>query len=174
MVSNLEQSSVLVCWLVIGVRDMSTGYCYIGFSTQGFSVCSPDCPGTHWVDKAGIKIEEFQRHTQNPSSHSGWEHWLLFQRSCVQFPATTWWLTTIYNGIWCPLLACGYICRQNTVHKKQALGGWRDGSEVKNTDCSSKGPEFKSQQPHDDSQPPVMRSDALFWHIWRQLQCTYI
>jgi hypothetical protein len=41
--------------------------------------------------------------------------------------------------------------------------GWRDGSVGKNTDCSSKGPEFKSQQPHDGSQPPIMRSDALFW-----------
>ena len=26
--------------------------------------------------------------------------------------------------------------------------GWRDGSAVKNTDCSSRGPEFNSQQPH--------------------------
>ena len=25
--------------------------------------------------------------------------------SRVQFPATTWWLTTIYSEIWCPLLA---------------------------------------------------------------------
>jgi hypothetical protein len=32
-------------------------------------------------------------------------------------------------------------------------------------DCSSEGPEFKSQQPHGGSQPPIMRSDALFWHI---------
>jgi hypothetical protein len=24
--------------------------------------------------------------------------------SRVQFPATTWWLTTICNGVWCPLL----------------------------------------------------------------------
>jgi hypothetical protein len=31
---------------------------------------------------------------------------LLFLRSRVQFPATTWWLTTICNGIWCPLLVC--------------------------------------------------------------------
>jgi hypothetical protein len=29
--------------------------------------------------------------------------------------------------------------------------GWRDGSVVKSTDCSSKGPEFKSQQPHGGS-----------------------
>jgi hypothetical protein len=30
----------------------------------------------------------------------------------------------------------------------------------KNTDCSSEGHEFKSQQPHGGSQPPVMRSDT--------------
>jgi hypothetical protein len=24
------------------------------------------------------------------------------------------------------------------------------------------------------SQPSVMRSDSLFWSVWRQLQCTYI
>ncbi|XP_063140052.1 DENN domain-containing protein 1A isoform X9 [Rattus norvegicus] len=33
---------------------------------------------------------------------------------------------------------------------------WRDGSSVKSIDCSSRGPEFKSQQPHGDSQPSVM------------------
>jgi hypothetical protein len=26
-------------------------------------------------------------------------------------------------------------------------GGWRDGSEVKSTGCSSRGPEFNFQQP---------------------------
>jgi hypothetical protein len=45
---------------------------------------------------------------------------------------------------------------------------------VRAPDCSSRGPEFKSQQPHGGSQPSVTRSDALFWGIWRQLQCTYI
>jgi hypothetical protein len=43
--------------------------------------------------------------------------------------------------------------------------GWRDGSVVKSTNCSSEGPEFKSQQPHGGSQPSVMRSDVLFWCI---------
>ena len=36
------------------------------------------------------------------------------------------------------------------------------GSVAKSTDCSSKGPEFKSQEPHHASQPSVMGSDALF------------
>jgi hypothetical protein len=41
----------------------------------------------------------------------------------------------------------------------------RDGSAVKNTDCSSRGPEFKSQQPHGGLEPSVMKSNALFWCV---------
>jgi hypothetical protein len=48
---------------------------------------------------------------------------------------------------------------------KDDTWGWRDGSAVKSTDCSSEGPEFKSQQPHGGSQPSVMRSGALFWSV---------
>jgi len=44
-------------------------------------------------------------------------------------------------------------------------GGWRDGSVVKSTDCSSRGPEFNSQQPHGGSQPSVIGVDALFWCV---------
>jgi hypothetical protein len=40
--------------------------------------------------------------------------------------------------------------------------GWRDGSAVKSTNCSSRGPEFKSQHPHGGSQPSVMRSNVLW------------
>jgi hypothetical protein len=43
------------------------------------------------------------------------------------------------------------------------IRGWRDGSAVKSTDCSSEGAEFKSQQLHGGSRPPIMRYDALFW-----------
>jgi hypothetical protein len=43
--------------------------------------------------------------------------------------------------------------------------GWRDGSVVKSTGCSSRGPEFNFQQPHGGSQPSVMGSDALFWCV---------
>ena len=51
------------------------------------------------------------------------------------------------------------------VNLRFNIGGWRDGSAVKSTNCSSKGPEFKSQQPHGGSQPSIMRSDALFWCV---------
>jgi hypothetical protein len=57
------------------------------------------------------------------------------------------------------LVICKFILEK---HRNQ---GWRDGSVVKSTVCSSKGPEFKSQQPHGGSQSPVMRSDALFWGV---------
>ena len=36
---------------------------------------------------------------------------------------------------------------------------------VRAPDCSSEGPEFKSQQPHGGSQPSVTKSDALFWSV---------
>jgi hypothetical protein len=51
------------------------------------------------------------------------------------------------------------------VFLKSQYMGWQDGSAGKSTDCSSEGPEFKSQQPHGDSQPPIMRSNTLFWCI---------
>ena len=41
-------------------------------------------------------------HTHDSYTHTR----LLFRRSGVQIPATTWWLTTICNKIWCPLLEC--------------------------------------------------------------------
>jgi hypothetical protein len=44
---------------------------------------------------------------------------------------------------------------------KKLVSGWRDGSVVKSTDCSSEGPEFKSQQPHGGSQPSVMITESL-------------
>jgi hypothetical protein len=48
---------------------------------------------------------------------------------------------------------------RNPVSKNPIYRGWRDGSAVKSTDCSSEGPEFNPQQ------PPIMRSDALFWSV---------
>jgi hypothetical protein len=48
---------------------------------------------------------------------------------------------------------------------KRCFRGWKDGSVVKSTDCSSEGPEFKSQQPHGGLQPSVMRSNTLFWGV---------
>ena len=57
------------------------------------------------------------------------------------------------------------------LNKYEQLG-WREGLEVKNTNCPSKGPEFNSQQPQGGSQPSVMESGALFQCVWRKLPCT--
>jgi hypothetical protein len=43
--------------------------------------------------------------------------------------------------------------------KKAILGGWQDGSVINTTDCSSRGPEFNSQQTYSGSQPSLMGSD---------------
>lgn len=47
---------------------------------------------------------------------------------------------------------------------KTCIRGWRDGSEVESTGCTSRGLEFNSQTSHGGSQPSVVRSGALFWH----------
>jgi hypothetical protein len=54
------------------------------------------------------------------------------------------------------------LCEILSQNKKRTgeMAQW-----VRAPDCSSEGPEFKSQQPHDGSQPSVMKSDALFWSI---------
>jgi hypothetical protein len=39
---------------------------------------------------------------------------------------------------------------------------WSNDSAVKSTDCSSRGPEFNSQQPHGGSQPSLLGSGDLF------------
>jgi len=49
--------------------------------------------------------------------------------------------------------------------KKKKMFCWRDGSAVKSTNCSSEGPEFKTQQPHGNLKRSIMRSDVLFWGV---------
>jgi hypothetical protein len=64
------------------------------------------------------------------------------------------------------LLASGNLTPADSsrgLRKKNV--GWRDGSASKSTDCSSRGPEFNSQQPHGGSQPSVIGSDALYWCV---------
>jgi hypothetical protein len=47
------------------------------------------------------------------------------------------------------------ITKEAIIFLKRKEEGWRDGSAIKRTDCSSKGPELNSQQQHDGSQPSV-------------------
>jgi hypothetical protein len=49
--------------------------------------------------------------------------------------------------------------------KESSAGAVEMAQWVRAPDCSSKGPEFKSQQPHGGSQPPITRSNSLFWSV---------
>ena len=63
-----------------------------------------------------------------------------------------------------------FLCSEE-AKQEGSLRGWIDGSAGKS---SCEGPEFISQHRHGGSQPPVMRFDALFWCVWKQIQGTYI
>ncbi|CAO2614024.1 hypothetical protein LEMLEM_LOCUS16369, partial [Lemmus lemmus] len=52
------------------------------------------------------------------------------------------------------------MCFSRRAGLERWLRGWR-------TNCTSRGPEFNSQQPHGASQPSIIRSCAHFWHASR-------
>jgi hypothetical protein len=52
--------------------------------------------------------------------------------------------------------------KRTTINSiKKSKEGWRDSSVVRSTDCSSRSPEFNSQQPHGGSQPSVIGSNRI-------------
>jgi hypothetical protein len=59
------------------------------------------------------------------------------------------WRVRGWGAAWAP--GQSGICRESLSQNK-INQGWRDGSVVKSTDCSSRGLEFNSQQPHGGSQ----------------------
>lgn len=63
-----------------------------------------------------------------------------------------WHLPALTATDWC---ACGRKCRIKNLR----IGGCRDGSAVKSTCCSSTGPSFVSQHPHEGSQPSITPSN---------------
>jgi hypothetical protein len=199
------------------------------------SLCSPGCPGTHFVNQAGLEL-------RNPPASASW---VLGLKTCATTPDLktlelnkslflslaplyyfffffkiwvfcllvymcnmhAYWSWRSEEGIWSTGAGVSGSCKlpnmgvrsqtQSSGRAVNTLNCWairphffffleilislkltmRAGEMaqwVRAPDCSSKGPEFKSQQPHGGSQPSVTKSDALFWCVWRQLQCTYI
>jgi hypothetical protein len=57
---------------------------------------------------------------------------------------------------------------QECFETSKLSADWRNGSAVKSIDCSSRGPEFNSQQPHGGSQPSVMGSYVYLWCVGRE------
>jgi hypothetical protein len=73
-------------------------------------------------------------------------------------------LIFLYSNIdYCNLFIVDQM--QNLFFNKKREQGWGNGTAVKSTNCSSRGLEFYSQQPHGCSQPSVMGSDALYWCV---------
>jgi hypothetical protein len=66
----------------------------------------------------------------------------------------------------------GLLHSNNDNYYREMSRTWRDGSAVRSTDCSSRGPVFISQQPHGGLQPSVMGFDAFFW-VWLKTATVY-
>jgi len=74
---------------------------------------------------------------------------------------SVWW----HDSTWAPTQSPIPCTHTLIVNLKSKVKGWRDGSVVKSTDCSSRGPGFKSQPPYGGSQLSIMKSVALFWYV---------
>ena len=72
---------------------------------------------------------------------SGFSKLIQVQRTCVMERSANWDVSATAQS-----KAQGPLWRRR--YKDCKSRGWRDGSVVKSVDCSSEGPEFKSQQPH--------------------------
>ena len=59
----------------------------------------------------------------------------------------------------CLTMCLHELSREGFFLKEDLWGG--DGLAVKSTNCSPRGPEFKSQQPHGGSQPSAMGSSVM-------------
>jgi hypothetical protein len=80
---------------------------------------------------------------------------------CVLFVCIVCLCVCMYMCVFVFVFVC--VCVGQTGYNLRRIGrGWQDGSAGKSTDYSSKGPKFKSQQPHGGSQLSVMRSDTFF------------
>ena len=66
-------------------------------------------------------------------------------------PAISWWYTTIFNGIRCPLLLCLMKLQCTHIHKINKIFFKKREREL----AVLSGSEFNSQQPHGGSQPSI-------------------
>jgi hypothetical protein len=94
---------------------------WVSFFGDRVSLCSPGCPGAHSVDQAGLELRNL------PASASP----VLGVKACATNALQ-------YFGF------LKFKCKNLTFFfpLKTTCGGWRDGSAVKSTGCSSRGSEF--------------------------------
>jgi hypothetical protein len=118
------------------------------------SLYSPGFPGPHSVDQAGFKLRNL------PASASQ----VLGLKACAttaQFIPASPKGYKIHQNIYRIVLHILYMVLFYSF-KKKSKGAGEMAQWVRAPDCSSEGPEFKSQQPHGGLQPSVTRSDSLF------------
>ena len=75
------------------------------------------------------------------------------------------------------LQRCSVLKNKKTskhTNKQIEFKGWRDSSELNSTDCSSRDPEFDSQQLHCGSQPSTVRMSSFGIKEYMQIEISYI
>jgi hypothetical protein len=114
---------------------------------------------THWATLSSY-TEPHSHPWATPSSTQPHPHPLIHTLTPEPYPHT---LSHIHTPRAILLASFSFVLkRQNiylvikTIWLKRKHQGWRDGSAVKSTDCSSRGPELNSQQPQGGSEPSVM------------------
>jgi hypothetical protein len=85
------------------------------------------------------------------------ENRFLYNTSRLVFPPST---THCFSYAPLPSISTHFLSLEKNMEGAGEMAQW-----VRAPDCSSEGPEFKSQQPHGGSQPSVTRSDSLFWCV---------
>jgi hypothetical protein len=79
--------------IIIRFKCATDGYCYFFFFRDRASLCSPGCPGTHFVDQAGLELRNLPasgtaifktpRLVEFYSSHSCPDDtWLSYESDC--------------------------------------------------------------------------------------------
>jgi hypothetical protein len=108
-----------------------------------------------------IQIYYLGRHPKSPTPYS--------RDSCSSLLTAASVTARQRNSLDVNQLKMEIRCTMELDSSVKKNGGWQGSPVVKSTDCSSRGPEFKSQQPRGGLQPSVMGSNALFWFLQRQL-----
>jgi hypothetical protein len=142
----------------------------LGEAQRGQWTWSPTCSGEPWEPKpqespethAPWKIFDIQRGDNYLSSRNISKESLplcIDRWNILRFPKCSLWekyqLWIDYSiGVSFKVEVCFLELKKVLVFIiiKTVFRGWRDGSAVKSTACSSRRPEFNSQQPHGDSQ----------------------
>ena len=98
---------------------------------------------------------------------------LLFNLVILYIPTNFHFACEVMSYVKCYWVLLALFIRNIFNIKNQLSQAGEMAQWLRAPDCSSKGPEFNSQQPHRGSQLSLMGSDAVFWCVRRQQQNSY-